>query len=89
MMTIGQLEERKTALHAELRQVDAQIWQMKLDACPVKAGDIVRSTHDGQEYRVTRIENPEWLWVLANPKKGDGSWSKAERRLYGRITVVG
>jgi hypothetical protein len=87
MTIIEELEQQVHHLENELHAVRCKLRQAKLDECPVKPGDIVRYK-DGDEYRVVRIDNIEWLWVFANPKKKDGSWSRAERRLYGDIEVV-
>lgn len=83
---IKQLEERSKALRKELFNVAAEIFDLKVSLCPVKVGDVV--AYRGEEFKVVAIDNPEWSWVYANPRKKDGSWGTAKRHLLGNLTVV-
>lgn len=83
---IKELEARADALHKELRDVESEIFDLRTSLFPVKVGDVV--SYRGAEFRVIEIDNPEWSWVYANPRKKDGSWGAAKRHLLGNLTVV-
>src|ERR1700690_1555977 len=90
MGVIEDLERKVQSLQDQLSAALASLRRAKLDACPVKKGDIVRykgqnSRKQGQLYKVTGIdtnfslENP---WLVGNPQRKDGTWGIAERNLY-------
>lgn len=83
---ITELEQRSTALRKELFEIAGEIFDLKASLCPVKVGDIV--LYRKEEFKVIAIDNPEWSWVYANPRKKDGSWGTAKRHLLGNLTVV-
>lgn len=83
---IKQLEERSAELRKQLFDIASEIFDLKTSLCPVKVGDVV--TYRGEEFKVIAIDNPEWSWVYANPRKKDGSWGTAKRHLLGNLTVL-
>ena len=68
------LWERKDALH-----------QAMVARCKVNVGQIVRSR--GKEYRVAEISNPEYGWIVGNPRKADGTWGIAKRNLFSNYEI--
>lgn len=86
--SLEELEQIEKALWIDIRLVEEHIRALKLAACPIKVGDIVRYKRDGKEYRVIEVDRPEWKWVYANPRKADGSWGTQRRHLLGDITAA-
>lgn len=85
---IKELKTRERNLLNELSALRGEIVRLAEEDCPIKVGDVVLYKRDGKEYRVTKIDNPEWLWVIGVSRKKDGKWGKFDRRLFGDITPV-
>ena len=83
---IAALESRSAEIRKELFNIAAEIFDLKASLCPVKVGDVV--VYRGEEFKVIAIDNPEWSWVYANPRRKDGSWGTAKRHLLGNLTAV-
>lgn len=90
MSQIEDLERKVQSLRDQLSAASKSLRKAKLDACPVKIGDIVRykgvnSKKNGQLYKVTGIDTDWGLerpWLTGSPKGKDGSWGRANRNLY-------
>lgn len=82
---IKALQARENALRVQLSEVCDLLEKAKLEACPVKVGDIVIHERSGLPHRVTEVD-VRWgsrdPWLYGNPKKKDGTWGTARRALY-------
>lgn len=82
MSAIEDLEAKVRRLRDQLRDAEDKLGRAKIDAHPYRAGDIV--TERGEEFRVSGV----WVGrfgrvrMTGNPRKKDGEWSKADRRLH-------
>lgn len=65
----------------EMDEIKAELRRIAEDECPIKVGMIVKS--EGKEYRVTKIDKPEWNWVYGVPRLKDGTWGVAARHVLG------
>jgi hypothetical protein len=81
--TIGDPRQKVARLRDQLKQAERSLEEAQIAAAPVKVGDVVVD-HRGEQYRVTGIEPKSWggYWLMGNPRKKDGEWSRAERRVY-------
>ncbi len=84
---IDQCEKEENRLDELLLEKRAERRQLQLEAVEMEfgviAGSIVKG-RDGLEYRVTSISlSCKKPWIKGNPRKKDGTWSNAERHLYG------
>jgi hypothetical protein len=77
------LEQEEQDLLNKLQAIREEIYQVKLDACPIKVGAVITARRDNQEYLVVKIVKPEGDWIKAVPRKKDGAWSKSARQFYG------
>lgn len=91
MSLIGDLIVKEKRLRKDLGKVLDEIRAEKLrivqERYGIKVGSIVITK--GEEYRITEIDT-HWdpPWVSGNPKKKDGTWSKAVRNIYGDWKVI-
>lgn len=85
---IKELIAQRETHHREIQRIDTAIRELQLSLCKVKVGDIVRYKRDKREYRVVEIDAPQYGWVFANPKNGDGRWGKAKRRLFDDYEII-
>lgn len=88
MDKIKELEKRVGELEDELREANSLLYKARVEACPVKVGDVV--IYKGNEYRVTSVD-PKWgnivkPWLTGNPRKADGTFGNAVRNLYSHWT---
>lgn len=88
MADIEWLEKRVRDIRASLRDAEAELQKAKLDACPVKIGDIVVATRNGKRHRIIDVD-VRWNkpWVTANPMKADGTFGTARRQLFDHYTI--
>lgn len=88
MDKIKELEKRVEKLEAELKEANTLLYRARIEASPVKVGDVV--IYKGNEYLVTSVD-PKWgdtvkPWLTGNPRKADGTFGKAVRNLYSNWT---
>jgi hypothetical protein len=89
------LERHIERVEAELAELKRRVLQKKLDACPVKVGDIVRSSRgrgQGKDHRVVDVDLRFYTtkpWVVGSPRRADGTFGTGRRHLYSDYELVG
>lgn len=86
---LEELRARERAALAAVQQVKEEIRALLVSRCRVCVGQVVRGTRDKREYRVVEITRPEYGWVVAVPKRADGSWGVQRRNLFDNFEVIG
>jgi len=86
-LRIAECKKEESRLGNLLSEKRREREKIELEAVNVEFGVTVGSVvtgRDGMEYRVTSI-SPFWgtPWLKGNPRKKDGTWGNAERKLYG------
>jgi hypothetical protein len=86
---IKELKDKEAALIAEAAAVRQAYIALQVSISPIQPGDVV-IYRDGKKYRVAEldIKNIEFGFCFANPRKTNGEWSNAKKRLYGDMTVI-
>jgi hypothetical protein len=87
MSTIEDLTQKRDILRDKLKDAEEKLRKAKIEACPVKVGDVVISKVYG-EARVMEVEPKEWgLWLRGVPRNKDGEWSRRVLHLYSHWTI--
>ncbi len=89
MSDVERWETEVRVARRALREAEDSLGDARLDAAPVKVGDVVRTAR-GELIRVTNIvtRSHGWLDMSGNPKKQNDEWSKAVRNVYGGWELV-
>lgn len=82
MSAIEDLERKVQSLRAKLQDAEAKLHRARVEAAPVKVGDVVVD-HRGEEFRVAEVDPRSYgVHVRGNPRKQDGTWSRAVRHVF-------
>ena len=90
---LEQLEAQEKDLLAKLNAVRKSITEEKTRLAEhefgVRVGSIVKD-HKGVEYKVTQVDTRYGgsPWLVGNPKKKDGTFGIAQRKLYSGWTLL-
>jgi hypothetical protein len=87
--TIEAIEGEVNRLRKAYAEAMDKLRVARLEAAPVKAGDLVRRKN-GEIGRVSKVEGLSYdqPWVKVNLMRKDGSWGKAERQWFDEWTLA-
>lgn len=87
MTDLAALMKRWNEADREAREAKAAYLNAVVEAAPFHVGDVVLSR--GMEYRICEVEplgrGGGACWYSGNPRKKDGTWGAAVRRLYSDV----